>query len=90
MEITKYLSAINVLLVIGLLIVYWKNFRKVKSGFTFGLLLFGIVFLAQNAVCLYFTATMMPYYVEGVQSYVLTLTGMQTVAFAIMNYVTWK
>jgi len=90
MEITKWLSVANVLLILGLMYVYFKNFQKVKSGFTIGLLLFTFLFLAQNAVCLYFTATMMPYYAEGVESYVLALTGMQTAAFVVMNYITWK
>ena len=90
MEITKWLSVVNIILILGLLYVYAKNLQKVKSGFTVGLFIFSLIFLVQNAVCLYFTGTMMPYYVEGVQGYVLALTGLQTAAFAVMNYITWK
>ena len=90
MEITKWLSIVNIILILGLVYVYVKSLAKVKSGFTVGLLIFTFLFLVQNAVCLYFAATMMPYYAAGVESYVLVLTGMQTAAFAVMNYITWK
>lgn len=90
MEIAKYLSMINILLILSLLYVYVKNYSKTKSGFTFGLMLFAFVFLVQNAICLYFSLTMMPYYVVGVESYVLAQSALQTFAFAVMNYITWK
>ena len=90
MEATKWLSVANIMLILSLMYIYGKNHQRIRSGFTTGLLLFTFIFLVQNLVGLYFTATMMPYYVEGVEGYALALTVMQTAAFAVMNYITWK
>jgi hypothetical protein len=38
----------NVLLLIGLINVYWKTYKKVKSKFTIGLLYFASFLLIQN------------------------------------------
>ena len=37
---TTIIAAINIALILGLLYVYVKNMIKIKSGFTFGLVLF--------------------------------------------------
>lgn len=84
------LSGINILLVAGLLYVYVKNFVHIKSSFTVGLILFAALFLIHNVVLFYFSVTMMMYYAEGVESFVLVFTALQSAAFAVMNWITWK
>ena len=77
-------------LILGLLYVYGANLRKVQSLFTGGLFVFAALFLIQNAIALYFSITMMPYYAPGLESYMLVFTLLQTAAFAFMNIITWK
>jgi hypothetical protein len=90
MNVITIFTAINVLLVAGLLYVYAATFRRTRSLFTVGLLLFAFLFLIQDVVALYFAATMMPLYEPDVASFVLVFTLLQTAAFAILNWITWK
>ena len=90
MNISTYLTGLNILLILSLLFVYWKNMKRIRSLFTLGLFIFAGLFLLQNVVSFYFSVTMMPYYVEGVETFVFLLTILQTFAFIILNYITWK
>jgi hypothetical protein len=90
MNPTTIFAGINVALIIGLLVLYGRIFAKTRSLFTFGLLLFAALFLLQNATILYFALTMMPLYEPGVESFMLSFAVLQTVAFAILNWITWK
>ena len=84
------IAAMNILLILGLLYVYLRNMMKIRSGFTLGLALFAGLFLVQNIMVLYFGITMMPLYAEGLGGFMLAFTLLQTLAFIIMNWVTWK
>ena len=84
------LTAINCLLIAGLLYVYLKNYSFLRSTFTLGLILFSLIFLVQNAISLYFYFTMMELYADGVEGYVFVLSAMQFVAFAILNWISWR
>lgn len=88
--ITTVIASINILLIFGLLYVYIKNLIKIRSGFTFGLVLFTALFLFHNVILLYFSATMMPFYADSVSPFMLIFTILQAFAFAILNWVTWK
>ena len=90
MQLTMYLTGLNVVLVSGLLYVYTRNLKKFKSMFTFGLLLFASLFLIQELVSFYFYFTMMPLYAQGLENHVFIFTLLQSVAFLILNYITWK
>lgn len=83
-------TGVNLLLVAALFAVYLRMCLKTGSLFTLGLLIFAGMFLLQNAVSFYFFITMMPYFVPEVANYVLILTVLQTIAFAILNWITWK
>lgn len=84
------IASINIILIMGLLYVYVKNMIKIKSGFTFGLVLFGGLFLLHNIVVFYFSITMMSLYADGVSPYMFVFTILQAFAFGILNWITWK
>ena len=90
MNITTILSAINVLLIISLLYIYGRSFFKIKSMFSAGLFVFALLFLVHNLVYLYFSFTMMPYYSGEIQTYGFIFTLLQTIAFAIINIISWR
>jgi hypothetical protein len=90
MMVSTVFAGINVLLVAALAYVYGKNAVKMPSSFTVGLLLFALLFLIHNVVALYYGLTMMPLYEESVEGYVRIFTILQTLAFAILNWVTWR
>ena len=90
MNLSEIVIIVNIVLVASLIYVYLKNFVKFRSAFTFELFLFAFLFLIQNGVLLYFFLTMMPYYAGGVEVYAFIFSVLQTVAFLILNIVTWK
>ncbi len=90
MQLTTFLTAANAVMLLALLFVYWKSVQKVRSGFTYGLALFALLFLLQSLASLYFYATNMPYYANMVELHVFILTILQAIAFAVMNWLAWK
>ena len=90
MMLSNILTGINLLLALVLFGLYLRMHLKARSSFTIGLLLFAGLFIVQNAVAFYFYITMMPYFVPEVASYALSLTFLQAMALAILNWITWK
>ena len=90
MNLTTILTGVNILLILSLCYVYLKNLKKAISSFTIGLLIFALLFLIQNIVSFYFFLTMMPYFVNAVELYVFIFSVLQTLAFIILNWITYK
>ena len=90
MKATAALTGISALLLIGLLYVYYKNLKNIKSKFTIGLFVFALLFLIQNLISLYYYTTMMEYYAPEVEVHVFILTLLQTIGFAILLKITWE
>jgi len=90
MKITTVLTAISVLILGALLHVYIRNLRKIKSRFTIGLLIFAVLFLAQNLVSLYYFISMMDYYSTEVEIHAFILTLLQVIGFAVLLKITWE
>jgi len=90
MKLTFFFIILNISFLFALFFVYAKNWLKLKSAFTSGLLLFTIIFLVQNITSVYFYITNMPYFVNMVSMHAFVLTILQTCAFLVMNIITWK
>jgi len=90
MNATTILTGISVLLLLGLLYVYYKNLREIKSKFTIGLFVFALLFLIQNFISLYYYLTMMDYYSPEVEIHVFILALLQIIAFLILLKITWE
>lgn len=85
-----YLTIINIIFLLGLGTLYTKNFIHIKSSFTVGLLLFTSIFLIQNIASLYIATTQMKTFATMAELHVLILTGLQTLAFFILNIISWR
>ena len=90
MKLTFVLTAINLLMLLALTYVYGKNWMRLRSGFTAGLLVFTLAFLAQYVTSFYFYVTNMDYYVHMVSMHVFILTLLQTIGFAVLNGLSWR
>lgn len=90
MTISTVLTVLNLILILALVVAYAKNLSKIKSPFTIGLFLFAVIFLLQNFLYIYFHITMMPLYTASAELFVFLLTILQTIAFSILNGVTWR
>lgn len=88
MQLNFWLAVVNVILLLYLAIVHIKMAKSVKSSFTFGLLLFVIVFLIHNFLAAYFYLTMRALYAPGTELPVLIITAIETIAFAIFVWIT--
>ncbi len=90
MKATTVLTALNIVFLLALGYIYVRNWLKLKTSFTSGLLLFNLLFLAQNLTSFYFYITMTPYFVDMVSLHVFILTLLQTIAFLILTIISWK
>ena len=90
MKFITALTLASVVMLLFLIYVYYKNLKKIKSGFTIGLLIFAVLFLVQNLVSIYYFLTMMDYYVPAVEKHVFIFTLLQTIGFAILLKITWE
>lgn len=90
MEIAIILEIINAVLLLFLLYIYANNYREMKTAFGLGLILFALLFLVQNLLAVFFHLTMMDYYSAAAMQHALVLSGLQTIALAILSFVTWK
>jgi len=90
MTLTTILTAASVILLFALLFVYFRNLKRVKSKLLIGLIIFSFVFLLQNVFSLYYSLTMMQYYVPEIQVHVFVFSLLQAIAFAVMLWITWE
>lgn len=86
------LSAVSVIVLSGLLLVYAKNFRSIKSTFSVGLVLFGVLFLIQNiaAVGLYMAMAASGIYGLDMAMPMLALNVTQLVGFGVLFRISWQ
>jgi predicted membrane protein len=77
-------SAVNVLLLIGLMVIYGNSFRKVRAEFTLGLLFFSSLFLVQNLLAVYSYAAMFMFFAAGAGPLVLAIAIVQTAGLAVL------
>ena len=75
MDLALLTSATNIVLLVSLLYLYVRTYRKTRAIFTVGLIVFSLLFLIQNGVTIYSYATMAPLFGEGVLPY-LFVTGL--------------
>jgi hypothetical protein len=83
-QVVAFFSAINVLLLIGLIWIYAGSFRRVRAQFTAGLLFFATFFLLQNLISLYSFLTMFMYYATEVAGLVLAVTVVQSAGLVVI------
>jgi len=84
-------SAINIVVLCGLLVVYARNFRAIKSQFSVGLVLFALLFLVQNiaAIALYLSMAAANYGVS-VALPLLALNMAELSGFAVLFWISWQ
>ncbi len=90
MKATFVLTTVNIVLLLLLTYVYGRNWVRLRSTFTAGLLLFTLAFLVQYITSFYFYITNMQFYVDMVSMHVFVLTILQTIAFTILNAISWS
>jgi len=85
-------SAISIAVLTGLLIVYARNFRAIKSTFSVGLVLFAVLFLVQNiaAIALFLSMSTNANYGLAVAMPMLALNVAELSGFAVLFWISWQ
>jgi len=88
--ISTVLTGANIILLATLFIIYLRNYLKIKSSFTLGLLLFAAIFLIRDVgLAIYHMTFLTQYYTQYAIDDVL-IHGAQLIAFLILLKITWK
>jgi len=87
MMLTVIASGVNVLLLGGLALIYFRNYRKIKASFTLGLIAFSTVLLVQKLLAIYVFFSMMGEGAHGELMFVMEAA--QVVAYSILLWITW-
>ena len=88
--ISVALTGANIILLLGLFIIYLRNYTKIKSSFTLGLLLFAAIFLIRDvSLAIYHMSDLTFYYTQYARDDIL-IHFAQLIAFSILLKITWK
>lgn len=92
--VTRVATVLNIALLLGLVYVWARNYRQIRTRFTVGFLAFGGFLLAQNAFALYIyvlNAKTSGWFAEIPELYnmsIMVLTVLQLAAIAVLAWVT--
>lgn len=85
-----YVEGINVALSVVLVVLYYQNYRALRSAAGLGLLVFSLVFLVQNGAGLYLHYTTGEFYAKMLATHAFVLELVETLALAALAYTGWK
>jgi hypothetical protein len=96
MNVAAVFAIVNVVLVGLLIFAYVQSWRKVRSGFTVSLIVFGAFFLIQNLVIIIFwyvlytlAPSAQPIVIAGAP-YLTAINAMEAIGLASLTRSTWK
>jgi hypothetical protein len=88
--ISVAVSAVNVIIVLLLLCVYTKNYRNIKSKYTFGLIIFSLLFLVENLFSIYLGIFTWPLYANDINFFMVEIDTVELFGLSVLLYITWK
>jgi len=88
--VASALSGLSILLLAGLVGIWVRNYLTFRTSLSLGLVAFGLLLLAENALAIYFFfSTSMLYSGDPLaQRAMLTLRALQLLALGFLTYVT--
>jgi hypothetical protein len=89
LDAARIAAAVNVVLLLVLIGTWVRTYREIRSPLTLGSMVFATLLLAENVVALYFylTAPAMP---SLAVQFMMVIQILETVAIAVLTYVTWQ
>ena len=89
-DVARVAIVLNVALLAGLGYVWGGNYRRLRSKHALGLLVFGLLMLAENGLGLYFLTIDPMLMMKGAkQQAQTTLRLLMTAAFVFLAWITW-
>lgn len=89
MDVSAIVSAANVAILIGLIILYGKTYSSSKAPFTLGLIFFASLLLVQNAIGIYSYVTMAPFFSDAILPYLLAINIAELAGLSVLLKITW-
>ena len=90
MTLTFVFEAVGSILLLALMLIYYRNYRAMKAKFTLGLLVFALLLFIQNVVGMYYRFTMMDFYSPQATAGVALIRGIEVAALAVLLYISWE
>ena len=87
---TAGLHVASILFSIALLYVYGQNYRKIKSKYTAGLIIFVTLFLIQSLMGLYYDMAMVMYSSLQAETAAKVLEVIKVISFAVLLWISWE
>lgn len=95
-DLARAAVTLNILLIAALVYVWGRNYRRIRSKHTLGLLVFAVLLFGENALALYFFlldpllsvwfSTAVP---DPAWRAMVLLHLLETVALGVLAYITW-
>ena len=81
----------NVVLLLGLINIYWKSYKDIQSGYTVGLLFFALIFLLQTIVL----TVVIAFIVNHLEDWfgflgIFTVVFLEFIALSILLKISWE
>ena len=81
-------SGLNVILLLGLLFIYARIASKMHASYTFGMMIFSVLLLAQNSVMVYVCGFMAGFYYGQLDPFFAALAVLEFVGLLALLQVT--
>ena len=88
MDASAVVSAANVAILTGLLILYGRTYSSSRAQFTLGLMFFASLLLVQNAIGIYSYVTMAPFFAEAILPYLFAINIAELAGLSVLLKVT--
>ncbi len=83
-------GAVNIGLLLVMLFIYLSSYKKLKSSFTLGLILFVLLLILQNTVFIAFLLLREGFHGPGMGGPVLSINIIQLGALIVLLKITWE
>ncbi|MCL2135558.1 MAG: hypothetical protein FWH37_08460 [Candidatus Bathyarchaeota archaeon] len=83
-------STVNMVLLIALLVIFIEVYKKTKSEFSFGLIIFGFAFLLKDIASSPFLASIFSFYASGLGPFIVLPDMFELAALSVLLYLNLK
>ena len=85
------ISTANLIISAVLLFVYAKNYRHIRSNYNLGLIIFSVLFFAQNLIFAHLSIFSWPYLSADIfMSHVILTNFIELLGLSTLLYITWR
>ena len=85
------ISFINVIILLLLVAIYSKNLRHIRSKYNIGLLVFCLLFIAENLITLHLGIFSWPVVLDSlVMSHIIIINLIELIGLSVLLYITWE